>query len=407
MHAKWLVGWLALGGCDFPRPTEAQDAGVVDTAACAANAALRCEANALVRCNADGTAEVTERCPAGCAAVEARCSEVVPSNGLGTYFEMSAHEPAVDLGTMAVIDTDNGTVTVDGGPIVVNSVSIAQVSAPNIRVFLAHRVTAMNAQVSGSQSFAIVSDGEIRIGGTFSVSAQNGSPGPGRFNSAACKGGDSVNNGQVSGAGGGGFGTAGGAGGAATNASGTRMGGRAGTATGNAELTPLRGGCDGGLYNDSVAGSGGGAIQLVSGALVTVGGAVAANGSSFGSAGSGGGVLIEAPAVDVMGAVVANGAGGSSGCVIPVRGEDGRLDTTPAAPGTTCPAGNGASGGRGSSLTAVAANGADISRTTTGVVFGGHGGGGVGRIRINTLVGGLHVTGVFSPSPTTGTLATR
>jgi hypothetical protein len=40
-------------------------------------------------------------------------------------------------------------------------------------------------------------------------------------------------------------------------------------------------------------------------------------------------------------------------------------------------------------------------------VFAGHGGGGVGRIRVNTAPGGLRTTGLFSPNPSTGALATR
>jgi hypothetical protein len=39
--------------------------------------------------------------------------------------------------------------------------------------------------------------------------------------------------------------------------------------------------------------------------------------------------------------------------------------------------------------------------------FGGHGGGSVGRIRVNTVSVGLHTTGLFSPNPTTGTIASR
>jgi hypothetical protein len=42
-----------------------------------------------------------------------------------------------------------------------------------------------------------------------------------------------------------------------------------------------------------------------------------------------------------------------------------------------------------------------------GSAYGGYGGGGVGRIRINTVSSGLRATGLFSPNPTTGTITTR
>jgi hypothetical protein len=39
--------------------------------------------------------------------------------------------------------------------------------------------------------------------------------------------------------------------------------------------------------------------------------------------------------------------------------------------------------------------------------FGGYGGGGVGRIRINAAPGGFHRAGLFSPIPSTGAIVTR
>lgn len=400
-----LCGLALLTACNFPRPS-AEDGGTTDARFCEPDQALRCEANDLVRCNARGTAEERQLCSAGCNTASVHCNEVAPSNGLATYLDMAASEVDVDLGMVAMIDTDDGTVTVDGSPSVVRNVTVDQIAAPSIRVFMVHSLVATAVRVTGSQALAITSDGEIRIKGTFSVSAQNGAGGPGRLNDTGCRGKDAVLDGIASGAGGGGYGLGGGTGGTATNASFTRAGGAAGAVTGNANIVPLRGGCDGGLY-DTISGGGGGAIQLVSRTQITLIGAVASNGNSFGSGGSGGGILIEAPVVDISGTVVANGGAGSGGCFAPKLGEDGRLDDKPAAPGLACSAGLTSDGGRGGARTAPAGNGVNISATNNSNLFAGHGGGGVGRIRINTVSGGLHTTGVFSPSPTTGTLATR
>jgi hypothetical protein len=108
----------------------------------------------------------------------------------------------------------------------------------------------------------------------------------------------------------------------------------------------------------------------------------------------------------VSGSVVANGAGGASGCVLPQPGEAGRLDTIPAVGGEPCDP-SGARGGNGGAGSIAAGNGVSIDQS--GISFlaqAGHGGGGVGRIRINTAPGGFHRAGLFSPNPSTGNIAT-
>jgi hypothetical protein len=137
--------------------------------------------------------------------------------------------------------------------------------------------------------------------------------------------------------------------------------------------------------------------------MVSVTGVIAANGSSALGGGSGGGILVEAPVVEVTGTVVANGAGGNSGCLFGTSGQDGRLDATPAQ-GGTC--GSGGSGGNGGAGSIAAGSGANVS-LSSGAALAGHGGGGVGRIRINTAAGGFHRAGLFSPDPSTGAIATR
>jgi hypothetical protein len=146
---------------------------------------------------------------------------------------------------------------------------------------------------------------------------------------------------------------------------------------------------------------------VVSRTKLAVVGVVAANGSSAAGGGSGGGILLEAPVVDLSGSVVANGGAGAAGCLLPTPGEDGRLDAAPATGGVTCGSGQGLAGGNGGAGTFTAGNGTSGSAPDDAVVSAGHGGGGVGRIRINTAPGGFRRAGLFSPNPSTGTLATR
>jgi hypothetical protein len=374
---------------------------------CTPNQALRCDNDNLVRCNNEGTAEISESCAIGCNTAQLRCNEVNPSNELAPHLDVSAGEPDLDLGTSATLNTDDGTVIVDGAPRVVRSATVAQTAAPNIRVFIVQSLIAKDVRITGKNALAIVSNGDLKIGGLFTASARTNTAGAGRFNDAACTGGDqiSVTRG-LGGTGGGGFGGAGGRGGSATNGNGTATGGRGGTAVGNAVLVPLRGGCDSGAMGGLI-GAGGGAIQLVSRTQITISGVVAVNGSSSAGGGSGGGILLEAPIVEASGKVVANGGAGAGGCLFPPVGEDGRLDATPATAGLGCAASGGVNGGNGAAGNLGAVSGANVTLPGDTSVFGGHGGGGLGRVRVNTRSGGLRATGLFSPNPSTGTLATR
>jgi hypothetical protein len=418
----WLI---VAAGCGFPRPSPVggeDDGGAGDgtpMSVCAADQPLRCDGNNLVRCNSGGTAEVTETCSLGCGASPLHCNVIDPSNGLARYLDMAAGEPDLDLGMTAVISTSDGTVMVDGKPVMVRSALLAQTNAPAILVFIVHGLTGNDVTISGDLSgssggnaFALVSNGDIRIGGIFNASARVGSGGPGVYNDANCKGGVGVAGpaSSLSGTGGGGFGTAGGTGGSASTIADSATGGSGGKPTGTSTLTPLRGGCDSGAVDDlhpRAVGSGGGAIQLVSHTKISIIGVVAANGSSLAGGGSGGGILIEAPIVEVTGSVVANGAGGNGGCFFATRpGENGRLDATPAL-GGTCSSGEAGAGGNGAAGAIGATGGVSIHLSNADAALAGHGGGGVGRIRINSTSGGFHRAGLFSPDPSTGAIAIR
>jgi hypothetical protein len=414
-----FVWFVMAAGCGFPRPSpvggpDDGDDGT-STSVCSANQPLRCDGSNFVHCNSNGTAELAEACSLGCSASPLHCNEIAPSNGLAQYLDMAAAEPDLDLGMKATINTNDGTVVVDGKSVIVRSALVAQPSAPTILVFIVHSLTANDVTIrggtSGGNAFALVSEGDVKVTGIFNASAVSAVPGPGAYNDATCKGGDGLLPSAVGGgAGGGGFGSAGGAGGSATSDDGTISGGRPGVPTGTATLIPLRGGCDSGVFAGGSHGSGGGAMQIASRTRISISGVVAANGSASTGGGSGGGLLIEAPVVEVVGTVVANGGGGTTICNAPgTVGTDGRFDAIPASGGVGCPPASGASGNGGAGSIA-AESGASINEAGMGsgvIAIGGNGGGGVGRIRINTAPGGFHRAGLFSPNPSTGAIATR
>lgn len=379
---------------------------------CAPNQPLRCDGDHLVQCNEDGTAEISELCVLGCKPAGLRCTDVDPSNNLAAFLDTAGDQPDLDLGGSATINTNTGEITVGRTALSVRSETMAQPDAPTVRVFIVRSLTAMDVSVIGKNALAFVSDGDVKIEGVFAVSAKARAPGAGAFNDGGCKGSPIVQgiNDTYGGASGGGFGSPGGEGGAARNSRGSAFGASGGTVTGTPTLIPLRGGCDGG-GGPSNNGAGGGAIQIVSRTQIVVHGVIAANGSTDlnSAGGSGGGILLEAPLVDVAGAVVANGAGGSGGCgCAGSQGEDGQLDVMPAKGGTQCTdgLGTGAAGGDGAAGASVATKGLDVP-STDNQACGGGGGGGVGRIRVNTAPGGQRTSGVYSPAPRGGALATR
>lgn len=395
---KIIVVVASLAACTTPNPIYRGDASV-DTPAdavvgpvCTATQALRCDGSSLVRCNDDGTGEVSEHCPLGCNATAKRCAEVVPSNGLGQFLAQAPAQPHLNLGEAATINTDNGDVAVSGSLVQVRTEVVAQSGAPIIRVLVVQSLTAKNVVVTGKHALAVVSSGDITIrdGGVFAVSSKDGVAGPGAYEDGGCRGGPAKQVGTAtSGRGGDGFGSPGGPGGSASSGTNFAQAGAAGGVTGNDRLVPLRGGC---------ADTGGGALQFVSGTRITITGIVAANGG--GNGGSGGGVLIEAPVVDVPGRIVANGGGGGPG------GQSGRTDTVQA-PGEQGDTFRGTSG-----LGAAGSAGATGGETRTSgqdpiAISAGHGGGGFGRIRLNTASGSQPSGGLFSPIHTVGTLAVQ
>jgi len=411
----WFVYGALVTGCGSVSSSspDASPSGGSDSGpgqVCTPNKALRCDGANLVSCNADGSAEASASCPLGCDMTGVRCFDVAPSNGLASYLDMTAGQPALSLGTTATINTDDGTIQVDGQPVVALSATVAQGAAPTIRVLVVKSLTAAKVTVTGKNALAIVSNGDIKIADTFAASASSNIPGAGGFNDGGCVGGvgGTVAGGAIGGNGGGGFGNPGAPGGTATNSNGIAAAGAGGAVTGNATLVPLRGGCNSGTEGASLFGGGGGAIQMVSRTKISISGVLAANGASASGGGSGGGILLEAPVIEITGNVVANGGAGAGGCFLPKAGEDGRLDAIPATGGLACDPTTGGNGGNGAAGTTFARAGASLNLAgISNIVFAGHGGGGAGRIRVNTPAGGLTASGVFSPNPSTGTLGTR
>jgi hypothetical protein len=187
---------------------------------CTASKPLRCDGDQLVSCNADGTGETDETCALGCKADEVRCNDLDPSNGLATYLDMASGQPALDMTAGGTIDTDTGAVMVAGQQVNVLTAVATQASGPSIRVLAVQSFTAGDVTVTGTNALAIVSDGDVEIEGTLSVSANGPTSGAGMWTEASCEGkpGASITapHWVSGGTGGGGFGTPGGHGGAAT-----------------------------------------------------------------------------------------------------------------------------------------------------------------------------------------------
>jgi hypothetical protein len=266
-------------------------------------------------------------------------------------------------------------------------------------------------QLSGPRAVILAVNGPVAVEGLISVSgAGENFPGPGGFGTVANPG---------PGVGGQGYSPAypnsqsGGAsycgvGGSGAASQAPKAPG--GTVYGNTTLTPLLGGSVGGGPHApcTFPGAGGGAIQITAHASITVGsvGAINAGGggaSCAAAAGSGGAILLEAPQVTILGSIAANGGGGSSTGATQGTGANATSNGQPAP-------GYGGIGGNGSAGTSV--NGGDglASTNDAGPLSYGSGGGGAGRIRINTASGSAMITGIVSPALSTpcatqGTLA--
>ena len=341
--------------------------------------------------------------------------------------ELPSPGDALDVDAFAILDTDAPSLTIGGDPQTISTAVVAQTGGPALLVVTTAQFTLSAGavlRVQGSRPAVIVSAGDVAIAGEINAGGDNSAPGPGSDHATACAtgfGGDGAvqtsANGVAAGTGGGGgaYGGAAAVSPAVLGSGGTDAAG--GAANGNAELSPLRGGCHGGAgaspaTGGGIAGNAGGALQIVSNATITVaatgvvaspgggGGGTTASRSGGAGGGSGGAILLEAMDVAIDGAVTANGGGGGEGSRtgFPTNpGQAGHLADSNAASGGTGGSGQGGDGGAGG-----AANPPEpgleggVSMTNTGGTGGG--GGSVGRIRFVTHSGTpAMVTGTVSP----------
>lgn len=382
-----------------------------------------CANGEVQTCDANGAVTSSEACPLGCFESEPRCRDIDPSNGLGQYADMVTSPPDVTI-TNGDFDTGTGNVTDNGVPVTIPSFEVlAPASGVPIRVFVVNTLNLQDAKVhdleSGASSdtghaIAFVAKGDIAINGTLNVVAATGG-----YVENSCAGGNGTSTDQGSyytaaSGGGGAYATDGARGGNITSSTGGVLdsGGAAGTASGTANLIPLRGGCPGGgtlqFPNPNAhCTPGGGAIQLSSASQILVKGTIdvrgldgytdefqGQQGEAFSACGggAGGGVLIEAPLVVL----------GASASVLATGGFGGEICTTTM---------NGCGvGGHGATNGVAAMQGADTRLVSTVYAnTSGGGGGGLGRIRINTpdQTYTKANTTVEDGVLTVGTLATR
>lgn len=417
------------GGCEFPQPADVLPPDAeVDAPACVPDT-RQCSGSVLTSCDASGNA-TTQTCGFGCASSRDRCLDLQPSNALASYLDRSSTEPVVTLVGDATIDTSTGVVR-DSAGIVTTLTDVVGGGPADVLVWPVGGLTVGNVAVTGTRALAIVANGSVVVNGILSVSAVLHVPGPGAITTdspcAGALGPADVTAGT--GGGGGGFGTAGGRGGsvAALN------GGAGGSPSGDATLSPLRGGCRGGhagsvrpkMYRQP--GGGGGALQISTRAAIVLqpGAAITANGggakglvamsggcinipeqtyycATGAGGGAGGGILLEAADVSVPVTAALTANGGAGHCSYLSAAPDGQISESPAV-GTNCSNSSTGVAGNGAAGAFAATNGTGGPQEAAG------GGGGAGRIRINLPGDGVFDPGppIISPPPSLGTCGTR
>lgn len=366
-----------------------------------------CTNDKVATCDANGVVTIAEECSFGCATDGPRCLELVPSNLLDDVLTPNAFDIDLDLSGTVTIHVDDGSI--DGAPPHASFLIPAPATGAAIRVFFAKTIRLGNVTVvaanATSPAIAFRARDAIFVEGTLAVSS-NTMFAPGAMYNTECVGGPGAYspNSPFAGvaSGGGGNATSGGAGGAVSAKiivpeEASAPGGVFGTD----ELVPLRGGC--GVRN---ATAGGGAVQLSAGKRIVLNGAIDVRGGAGGrkpqsgdvipqGGGAGGGVLLEADTIEIASTarVLATGGSGAS------KQADGvqSINASPAL-GAACSLPNCGRGGDGASPSTEAQDGGDALNVDQTMYTGG-GGGGLGRLRINTGDGTMPTT--------TATLAAR
>jgi hypothetical protein len=370
-------------------------------------------------------------CPLGCDPQAGRCRALAPSNvSQADLCRPDALPLPITGGTVLSLNTETGSL---GGAAWTHFRLQDQAAGqPRLAIFSFSSFDlpeGLELRVQGTNALVLAACGDASVHGLIVARGvhANGGPGgyPGGPEEAAGQGPGGGGPGvyqsadpyNTSGGGGGGHGQPGGQGGNTPN----RAGGAGGGESTTPELRPLVGGSGGGggggyQTNDGgPGGGGGGAVQLAAGGTLIIGptGGIDVAGAGGrpgnptwgggGGGGAGGAILLEGAQVVVAGRLTANGGGGGgadtsyfSSTHAPGPGDDGHQADEAAPGGAPCGnvhAGPGGSGGYGGLLTGFGLQ--PISARVTG-----GGGGGVGRIRINSFENGqteLSNDAVLSP----------
>lgn len=417
-------------GCKFPYP-ESIDIDAATAVDATVDASIACVPDSIVcddalgvytDCSTDGIVELQLQCPLGCATDMEKCVDIDPSNGLAIYLDMALDPPDLLLEGTSVIDTEMGTIFVNG-----ESVSPPRFLSGGIRVFVV-RSMSITGNVTvvhdyASPALAFVSLGDVSITGTLDVSADLSSGGP-----SASWGGDQSGLAKCNA----GWAMVAPGGGGAGGAGGVDRGGDGGEGTESAGLdggdaltpfVPFWGGCEGGTSfvgtGGGAGGGGGGALQIASRSRIELQGAGTIDASGGGGqlttgtrrpgsgGGAGGNILLEAPQIVLNGRSVVistkGGAGSGAGTGPESNGADGGIDAAPAAGGNSTFQSHGGAGG-----TATAAP-TEGFYAMGGTYEGGGGGGSAGMTGFATTAGTIvPVNGAAIRSKSTmTTLGTR
>lgn len=450
-----LVAFALVASCGFSAPNAALDDGgtsalpdgaapmpdvfipppvpcmTIGEASCVGDTGDGVHFERLRQCQVMGQEPVETVCPWRCvSSPTARCRKLVPSGGAVTSADL---DPTMGLtakdwsNNSIQFNTSDGSIRVGNTQVrgattgIDAGVEFKVVSGVGIWRFQSLKLTG-GVEVRGTNAAAFVAIEQVQVIGELDArgDCQGTNAGPGGFPGGSERqnggGGGSGgergdgNNQNCSGGGGGAYGGSGGDGG------GDRDGG---DPSGDLLISMLRGGGGGGggggdNNNGGSGGGGGGAIQIVANQRVVIDGVnglspggVNAGGCGGkpntgcgGGGGAGGAILVEAATVVLDTAVLAVNGGGGAGGRSGQPGQNGArsLDDANGGNGGNDPDGGGPQQGGGDGGNGAA--GARLSGTDgQDRQRAGGGGGGAGRIRFNSLTGGLQIVGNVFVSP--------
>lgn len=417
-HSPGSNGGDDLGGLDLS--TEGFD---LSSHACTADT---CAGNTLRVCNAMNTFDDTV-CPLGCSTTGApHCATVVPQAPVATSDLDGAGLVALDVVTTTTVHGDTGAI--DGlrnanvnaaSREVNNGIAFHVVNGIGIFSFASLKIEdGVTLHMAGPNPIAFASATDVDIVGQIEArvcpaGGVGGAPPALAGQNGTGQGfGSSISQPSCSG-GGAGHGDKGGHG--ATDMA-MPTDGAGGAVYDAVSLNPLHGGSSGAGgtaatgsgASGGVGGAGGGAIQIAAGRAVYLGGGMqpggvnaggcggsrgigsGGSGSGGGGGGSGGAILIESPTIEFRanGGLAANGGGGGSFATSAPLSDDGSNASlsTMRAPGGLD------GGGHGGAAGATLGESSDFGSTPGG------GGGGVGRVRLNSANGAtLPASYILSP----------